>query len=163
MSNKRCFACDKKLGKNPALADTRDDQLVFVGTECYKYIKAAGELGYQPPKGGPKLWVCKQDKFGQPVRTKNGEPIKIEWKIKDLDPDYRKDPKTDHFCCRCQKDLPLHKKAGMVHLVNGGNWVLHPSQEKEWNWKGNHHEGDLGGFPIGPECARILGMEWVNK
>jgi hypothetical protein len=53
----RCFACDKKLGRHPAVADTRDDQAVYVGSECYKLIRAAGEAGYQPPKGGPRLWV----------------------------------------------------------------------------------------------------------
>lgn len=53
----KCFACDRELGKNPALVDTRDDQLVNVGRECLKLIKAAGKNGYQPPKGGPRLWV----------------------------------------------------------------------------------------------------------
>ncbi len=54
---KNCFACGKKLGKNPCVVDTRDSQFVFVGSECYKEIKRAGETGYQPPLGGPRLWV----------------------------------------------------------------------------------------------------------
>ena len=53
----RCFACGKKLGKNPALVDTRDDQRVYVGRECYKLIVKAGELGYQPSRGGPRLYL----------------------------------------------------------------------------------------------------------
>lgn len=53
----RCFACDKLLGKNPNLVDTRDAQTVYVGAECFKLIKRAGEAGYQPPKGGPRLWL----------------------------------------------------------------------------------------------------------
>lgn len=53
----KCFACDKKLGKNPALADIRDGQTAFVGTECYRAIKASGEEGFQPEKGGPRLWT----------------------------------------------------------------------------------------------------------
>lgn len=52
-----CFACGKKLGRNPAIADTRDSQYVFVGTDCYRQIKQTGEVGYQPPKGGPRLWA----------------------------------------------------------------------------------------------------------
>lgn len=52
-----CFACGRKTGKTPQLVDTRDDQLVYVGSECFKLIKAAGEGGYQPPKGGPRLWL----------------------------------------------------------------------------------------------------------
>ena len=53
----RCFACDRKLGKNPKLVDTRDAQLVFVGSECHKMIVQAGESGYQPPLGGPRLFL----------------------------------------------------------------------------------------------------------
>ena len=54
---KRCFACDRKLGKNPYLVDTRDAQTVYVGSECYKLIRVAGEAGYQPPAGGPRLFL----------------------------------------------------------------------------------------------------------
>ncbi len=52
-----CFACGKKLGKKPRLVDTRDDQLVYVGSECFRLIKKAGQLGYQPPSGGPRLYA----------------------------------------------------------------------------------------------------------
>lgn len=45
----KCFACDRKLGSNPHHVDTRDDQWVMVGSECYKKIKAAGEEGYKHP------------------------------------------------------------------------------------------------------------------
>ena len=54
---KRCFACGRKTGKNPRVADTHEDQSVFVGSECYKLIRAAGDEGYQPPLGGPRLWL----------------------------------------------------------------------------------------------------------
>ena len=53
----KCFACDRRLGRTPALVDTRDGQTVYVGTECYKLIKAAGDTGYQPPTGGPRLYL----------------------------------------------------------------------------------------------------------
>lgn len=43
---KHCFVCDKRLGKNPRRADTHEDQTVYVGSECYKLIQDAGELGY---------------------------------------------------------------------------------------------------------------------
>lgn len=53
---KRCFACDKRLGNTPRLAVTEDgQQLVYVGSECFKAISAAGKAGYQPPLGGPRL------------------------------------------------------------------------------------------------------------
>ena len=53
-----CFACGKRLSDNPYLADTRDDQIVYIGSECYKRVRIAGEAGYQPPLGGPRLYLC---------------------------------------------------------------------------------------------------------
>lgn len=55
-TNDKCFACDRALGRNPKQADTRDDQIVSVGSDCYSKIETAGEAGYQPPKGGPRLY-----------------------------------------------------------------------------------------------------------
>jgi hypothetical protein len=53
----RCFACDRLIHrKDPLAADTRDGQEVFIGAECAKKIAAAGEAGWQPPKGGPRLY-----------------------------------------------------------------------------------------------------------
>jgi hypothetical protein len=56
----RCFACDRPTGNNPRRAVTEDGrspatngQTVFVGSDCYKKI---GPDGYQPPKGGPRLF-----------------------------------------------------------------------------------------------------------
>ena len=55
-ADEKCFACGKKLGHDPKLVDTRDDQLVFVGRECFRKI-ASAENGYQPPLGGPRLYL----------------------------------------------------------------------------------------------------------
>lgn len=56
----RCFACGRKLGKKePILVDTRDAQKIYVGSECAKLVIASGEEGYQPPKGGPRLWAIR--------------------------------------------------------------------------------------------------------
>lgn len=52
-----CFACGKKFGKRGQfLVDTRDGQEVYVGPECLKHVQAAGDTGYQPAKGGPRLY-----------------------------------------------------------------------------------------------------------
>lgn len=59
-STERCFACDRKLGKNAKLVDTRDAQTTLVGRECHKHVSAAGEAGWQPPKGGPRLYLLKR-------------------------------------------------------------------------------------------------------
>ena len=65
MAYGRCFACDRKLGKNPAVVTCSDEQDVFVGSECYKDILAAGKDGWVPPSGGPRLFTLKND----PKRT----------------------------------------------------------------------------------------------
>lgn len=52
----KCFACGKPLFTPPILADTRDAQIVRVGPDCAQKITKAGDAGYQPPKGGPRLY-----------------------------------------------------------------------------------------------------------
>lgn len=68
MGVKKCFACDRKLGRNPRRADTREDQWVFVGSECYKLIRVAGEAGWQPPLGGPRLYVLTRERINYFVK-----------------------------------------------------------------------------------------------
>lgn len=58
----RCFACDKPLLTPAILADTRDAQVVHVGPDCAKKIAKAGDAGYQPPKGGPRLYPIRSRK-----------------------------------------------------------------------------------------------------
>lgn len=63
----KCFACGRKVGKNPYQAVTCDvAQVVSVGSECYKMIDAEG---WQPPKGGPKLYKGKFDVNGKLVEV----------------------------------------------------------------------------------------------
>ena len=54
----KCFACGKRLSGNPYVSDTRDAQIVYVGSDCYRRIRIAGDEGYQPPRGGPRLYLC---------------------------------------------------------------------------------------------------------
>lgn len=58
----QCYACGKRLGKRAALVDTRDAQLVYVGRECFKLVKAAGDTGYQPSRGGPRLYLIREQR-----------------------------------------------------------------------------------------------------
>lgn len=44
----RCFACGKVLPKTKKMADTHDNQIVWVGPDCYQKILAAGNAGYLP-------------------------------------------------------------------------------------------------------------------
>lgn len=52
-----CAACGKRLINIPSLADTRDDQVVYVGNDCHTAILKCGENGYLPPKGGVRLYA----------------------------------------------------------------------------------------------------------
>lgn len=58
----KCFACDKILtgARQYVRAETSDGQRVLVGRECFRKIKDAGDQGYQPPLGGPKLFPLKE-------------------------------------------------------------------------------------------------------
>lgn len=53
----KCFACDRRLGNKPMTVATSDGQRVLVGSDCLRRIVDAGADGYQPPKGGPKLFA----------------------------------------------------------------------------------------------------------
>ncbi len=76
MSDK-CFACEKPLrDPKPAWADTRDDQMVLVGPDCKRKILRAGEAGYQPPLGGPKLYPMPSDSC--PCSKHNGPDCPCE-------------------------------------------------------------------------------------
>ena len=58
----KCFACDRALGRHPHTADTHEDQFVSVGSECFKLITSSGVSGYQPPKGGPRLFTLSPER-----------------------------------------------------------------------------------------------------
>ena len=50
-----CYACDRPLKTSPYEVVTEDGQLQLVGPDCWRRVEKAGPLGYQPPKGGPRL------------------------------------------------------------------------------------------------------------
>jgi hypothetical protein len=88
-------------------------------------------------------------------------------RTKFINGDYRRDPKTDFFCCACQKDMDPTKPCYSVHLVDGGPFALHPDDEAAYQahsvmCKGGQDPGELGCFPIGTDCAKRLGLEWCH-
>lgn len=58
----KCFICGRKLGKKPILADTRDDQKVFIGRECFKKVAASGEQGFPatPYVNGVRVYLLRK-------------------------------------------------------------------------------------------------------
>lgn len=65
-------------------------------------------------------------------------------------------PKTERYCCICQRDIKPGAKAREVHLVDGGMWALHPDDEALYTDDG----GDLGMHLLGLDCAKKLGSDW---
>jgi len=70
----KCFACGLSIGKRDPeadLVDTRDGQMVWVGSACHRRVIAAGEAGYQPPLGGPHYSGCLPAFSGPMARSPN--------------------------------------------------------------------------------------------
>jgi hypothetical protein len=82
----------------------------------------------------------------------------------DLDPDFRKDPKTQHFCCLCQRDIktPI-SDTGYVHMIEGGMAFLAIADEARYNALPDRvRAGDMYSFPVGPDCAKKFPKGFVH-
>ncbi len=61
--SEKCFACNRAFRRNAfgaivhPQAITIDGQRVAIGHDCNKKIAASEREGYQPPLGGPRLWL----------------------------------------------------------------------------------------------------------
>ena len=62
--DEKCYACGKRFRLNSynvipyhPYVLTFDGQKQFVGSDCYRRIQESESKGYQPPRGGPRLWV----------------------------------------------------------------------------------------------------------
>lgn len=79
-----------------------------------------------------------------------------------LDPDNRYIPvglvASDLVCCRCNKRI-RSKAYRLVHLIDGGANVLHPEDADAYI----PDDGDMDWHPIGPDCARKIGIEYTVK
>lgn len=73
-----------------------------------------------------------------------------------LDFDARRDPKTQHFCIKCQRDLdPTVPFRTVTVLSNGSAMVVHP--------KGAQPPAESAQpWPIGDDCAYRLGVFWTH-
>ncbi len=80
-----------------------------------------------------------------------------EPRVKGMDPDYRRDPKTKLYCTRCQKDIK--GKYRLAFVVDDCGNVLHPDDERlAARFKGAH-----GWQPIGLDCAKKIGLAWTKE
>lgn len=72
-----------------------------------------------------------------------------------VDYDARPQPKTDRWCCRCQKDLEIGQPHRHVYL-DGQMCAIHPEDLQD---RGADSE-DYGWHLLGLDCAKTLGLEW---
>lgn len=62
----------------------------------------------------------------------------------DLDPDYRRDPTSPHYCCLCHRTVdPSRPNVQRVRVGLAGNYILAPADPREATV-----------FLVGSECAR---------
>lgn len=70
----KCYACDRRIGTGTVVYTSDDgQQQQLVGSECYVHVKDAGAAGWQPPKGGPRLFAHKADAAASGVSASDGE------------------------------------------------------------------------------------------
>lgn len=73
--------------------------------------------------------------------------------LRHLDYDARREPKTDHSCIKCQRDLDPTKPFLTVRLLPGGSaQVVHPKGAQP---------AEFETWPIGQDCAYSLGIFWA--
>ena len=91
---------------------------------------------------------------------------RAEARIKFIDFDARRDPKTKRWCIMCQKDIKPDAKARLVQFVDieGGPYAIHPDDVEYIEAgilalppKAVRHENQV----IGSDCAKRLGIEWT--
>ncbi len=87
-----------------------------------------------------------------------------EWSNSDhstayTNPDFRRTPKTSRWCALCQRDFDEESKF-KVHLVDSV-LILHPKDKHLYDPTKDGE--DYGAQPIGPCCAKRIGLEWVKK
>lgn len=88
------------------------------------------------------------------------------YRTADLDPDYRRDPKTDVWCHRCQKDLkPSQPRRWVAYELDTFD-VIHPEDFDKARAdiavrRAAYHGNPILIGPVGTDCARIIGREFT--
>jgi hypothetical protein len=62
-------------------------------------------------------------------------------------------------CLRCYKPLKDGQPRRWVHLIDGGENILHPDDEALYL----SDAGDMYWHEVGADCARTIGLEWTAK
>ena len=73
-----------------------------------------------------------------------------------LDPDYRREPRTALHCYVCQRDIAPSRPY----------WQVAVSLDETWSMLGVHPDdadASTEWHPVGPECARRIGLQWFRQ
>lgn len=70
-------------------------------------------------------------------------------------------PSEGSFCYLCGKKLK-GRNDFQIHVVDGGGVVLHRDDEALYEQEGDP-SADLGGWNIGPDCAKKIDSDFVTK
>ena len=90
------------------------------------------------------------------------KPYRAKW----IDPDFRRNPKTNRFCERCQRDL---KPGQPYRLICYELDVMEAVHQDDWEIAQAHITANrtcrdpVCIQPIGMDCARKLGLEWSRE
>lgn len=89
------------------------------------------------------------------------------YRFADLDPDYRKVPKTDVWCHRCQKDMkPNQPRRWIAYEIDTFD-VIHPEDFQAAKLDITERRAAYKGNPIivgivGNDCARKIGISFTK-
>lgn len=82
----------------------------------------------------------------------------MSYRVRALDPDYRRDPTTDRWCELCQRDLKpgqphrrLMWNVDTLEAVHGEDWEAAAMERRT-----------LSVSPVGMDCAKKLGLEFTR-
>lgn len=78
-----------------------------------------------------------------------------------IDPDYRREPRTDFFCVRCQRDILRVRGSEpppQVYVRENGHVIVHAADVER-----AMRSGDIGWQTIGWDCARLVGIDWCKR
>lgn len=81
----------------------------------------------------------------------------IPARYKFVDYDARRQPKTDRWCSKCQKDLKPGQPFRNVYL-DDQMCAIHPEDLTDRGVI----ESDYGWKLLGMDCAKMLGLEWTT-
>lgn len=92
--------------------------------------------------------------------------VKIDSKW--INPDFRRDPKTAHYCAICQRDLKPNQPHRFImfeldryEAIAPDQWQL--AQDTIPQTRAPHLQPVLFVQPIGMDCAKRLGLEWSKE